>query len=152
MRALLALGLLALSLAAPSAVADQAIVQGPASVTTTNTATGDCDDNGYVARTAAAEVAVDEHNRFGAWLANGCTAFSRDGWSEQHGWLNVGAGRCGDWGCGPYSAVWWNGDHWSFESYSWGSCSSGFYASGPVLFLGCPSLDGSGPPMLPELP
>jgi hypothetical protein len=148
-----ALFVLALTAAASDAAADQALGAGPVSLTTYNQDVGDCASNGNVQRVATATVTVDEHNRFVASASDTCWAYSDDhGWASDGSSLNVFAGRCGDWGCGPYASLWWSRLH--DESGSWENtqCSSGFYASGPAVFFGCPSFDGQGPPMLPALP
>ena len=156
MRALtLALGLtlLAVTVFASDALADQTISQGPANLTTRNTAVGDCDSNGSLQRTAELDVAADPHNRVVVGASDTCWRWDDGRGNEGDGQsLNIIAGRCGDWGCGPYASAWWSRFHNDFGAWEDTQCFSGAYASGPAVFLGCPSLDGSGPPMLPELP
>lgn len=154
MRAAVLLALLSLTVLALPAAADQDVAAGPASVTTRNNDADPCGDGGgWQQRVAVAQVEANEHQRVQASLNNYCSEWSRDGASQRFHGLGVMAGRCGEWGCGPYASFDW---FYVEESYPWGggykSCTSTLYLSGVGLSLGCPSPDGSPPPMLPPLP
>lgn len=153
MRALAVLALLSLTLLALPAAADQEYVAGPASLRTASNDADPCGDgSGYQQRSIVAAVEANEHQRLQAAMSNYCSQWSHDWSTATYGGLGVMAGRCGDWGCGPYASYDW---FYVEEQYSFGggykSCTSTLYLSGLGLSLGCPSPDGSPPPMLPPL-
>lgn len=141
--ALLALAALATVLA-PAAAADTAVAEGPLAASTANTEAGDCEASGFRSRTAEARVSPDGVNSAWVYVASYCSAWLPDGSASG---LYVFAGRCTYATCAGAFAGWW-----AVESGAWRDCSSAVGAFGPVLFPGCPTPDGSGPPLLPVLP
>lgn len=152
---LLAPALLAMAiLTAPIAIADQSIDQGPAHVGTTNVDAGDgCEDgdSGYSMRTA--EVRVDDprspmgFQQIGVYSA--CYAYSNEYGSGSGGTIGVQWTDRQFGVDGPGAYFGWFG--WSNDGGA-PYCGSVLIVAGVAIPTGCPSPDGSRPPVLPTLP
>lgn len=147
--------LLAASLLAPAAAADQSIQEGPLTVTTYNAGDGTCGSPG-TQRYAIVEAAPDSVNRARVSLGNGCSAYGfedeRGTWRWSNEWLLVSADRCTFEGCATLVGAGWYFLEETTPDYGYRTCWSNLVALGVVANLGCPSLEGDGPPVLPALP
>lgn len=149
--ALLAIALLA---AVPPALADQSVDVGPAHLATATMDAGDgCEagGNGYGVRSIAVRVddprAADGHKE--AALRSECNAYSNEWGSGQGGYLTVYAYSQEFGTPGPSVGYTWYG--WAYGEGG-RQCGSSASVSGTAFQTGCPSPDGSAPPLLPALP
>jgi len=153
---LAALALACASLLAPAAAAEQHAQAGPLVADTTNSGDGDCDAPG-TQRSATATFAPDEVNRVGIYVHNSCSVYQGDdgrGGFYRFGWydLQAGAYRCTLESCFNVLGAGWYWMENSSTGYTYRACWSNAIAFGVVTDFGCPSLDGSPPPLLPALP
>lgn len=150
MRLALAIALAILLL--PIAQADQSIAAGPATLSMTNADYGDgCGGtNGGTQREV--QLRVDDPRPNGGWKAAGvgsaCNSYD-DGTNEFEGsYLYVYYTDIEFGAPGPSASYGWYGG--SANGSSW--CGSWASTGTLTQNLGCPSPDGSAPPMLPVLP
>lgn len=150
-----ALLLFALSLALlPAAVADQSVDAGPVHVTTVSVDSGDgcgAGGNGYGVRSVVVHVddprAADGFKEAG--LQNQCTAYDAEWGSGQGAYLSIYAYSQEFGTPGPSVGYQWYG--WSDGSGA-RTCGGSISVGGTSFMTGCPSPDGSAPPLLPTLP
>lgn len=155
MKAVLAL---ALVLLAPLALANQDISAGPATLTTTTFDGGDgCGGaNGSHVRDAHATIQIDAQNSLQADAGQSCYDYTDAGhqWESHGNSTFVGVWRQGpSQSYGPAVFYSWTTYHYA-DAYGgdFENCQSNVYVAGPAVSPGCPSMDGSGAPMVLVLP
>ncbi|MFA5861131.1 MAG: hypothetical protein WDA16_05500 [Candidatus Thermoplasmatota archaeon] len=140
-------------LAFPLASADQSLNAGPATLSTSNTTYGDgCDgSNGGTTREAKLLV-TDPRPNAGykqAAIGTSCYRYDYGGGNVYEGsYLQIYAGSWEYNGGGPNAYYNWYGGDSAGTQY----CGSSAGTGSMYEPLGCPSPDGSAPPMMPELP
>ncbi|GEM_PF-3906940 len=153
-----ALALLALLLLSPLALANQNLSAGPASVVTMTSDNGDgCGGaNGSHVRDARVVVPIDSRNSLVVDASQSCydSTDTTYGYESHGNNTGVSVARMGPGqSSGPSAGAGWGTFHYS-DRYGGelDQCYSGVYALGTGVSPGCPTLDGSGAPMLPYLP